>query len=109
MTRFYENLIANLTSYQKTRVSVIKPIISAVIYTTSEQSTGSNIDAAIPISEDTIPVKRPQFSPPDTLSTPSDPSTKSCEQKNTSATSNRNDNNMIIVLIMRIYNLSIQI
>jgi len=104
MKRFYDNLIADLESYQKTRVSGNKPIISSVIYANSEQSTVINIDVTMPISEDTISDKRPRQPPSDTLSTPRDPNTKSYKWKKTfntisiPAISNINDNNMMIVV-----------
>jgi len=104
MRRFYDNIIADIKSYQKTRISAYKLIIPSVIYATSKQSTESDLSIHVPILDNSIPDKRPRLSPSDILSSPRDPNTKSYKRKktstvsNTTITSTANDDNKMIVI-----------
>ena len=104
MRRFYDNLIADLKSYLKTKVSATKPTRPSVIYAPLPQSIEDNIDTVTLMSEQPVSDKRPISPLIDFLSTPRDPNSKTYKRlkKISDTTTNTNinnriDNNMIIV------------
>jgi len=84
MRRFYDNIIADIKSYRKIKISSYKPIIPSVIYATSEQIIESGLSIHVPTLSNSISDKRSRSSSSDVLSTPRDPDTKSYKRKKTS-------------------------